>query len=301
MPTSLYTGSRLLPAYLAAHALGLLGFWFVPAGGWLHASWQSVAGWISAAFMVAGIQRHRPAARFAWYAIAAGAFISSSGTLVETVAWRYFGVTTNPNVADLFWLALYPGLIVGLGVIVRRRAATEDLGTMMLNTAVCLLLNLLVGLLAWELIVWRAQSDPSVTLANRIIVTLYPLADTVVLALTVRLALGGGLTRPTLALLVTSLLAFLVSDVAWSVFLRSGRMPEPGTQYLMEATSITARALLACAALHPAIRDVAPPLGDRQLRLGRLGWIGLAASVVTAPLLLILQALLDRLYSVTSF
>jgi hypothetical protein len=77
-------------------------------------------------------------------------------------------------------------------------------------------------------------------------------------------------------------------------------MPPEVTQYLMEATSHTARALMGAAALHPAVRRVAPSVDGRIPDLGGFGWAGLMASALTAPLVILLQAILDRLYSVTS-
>ena len=301
--TGFFSGrSTLLIAYLAAQGLALAGFSFIPQGQWVHAVWQTLVGWISGSFIIVGVRRYRPTTARAWYFVTAGTFISASGNLVETFVWRFFNVTTNPNAADAFWLALYPGLIVGLGILVYRRAAVEDLGKMMLNTSICLLLNLFLGILAWEFIVWHAQSDLTLTLYNRIVVTFYPLADLTLVALVVRLLLsGGGFRNWTVTIMTVSFVCFLLAYLGWSSFLRSGSSPPAGTQYLLEATSMSARALLGAAALHPDIRAVAPPVADPADRLGGLGWLGLLASILTAPLVLLLQAVLDIMYSVTSF
>ena len=266
----------------------------------MHALWQGLAGSLSAAAVVLGVRRFRPEGALAWYFIAGGMLLNAAGTLVEMIAWRGFGVTTNPNAADVFWLALYPGLLAGLGILAYRRAAFEDTGTMMFHTLVCVLLNLFVGVLAWELIVWRTQSDPTLTLANRLVVTLYPLLDLIVLALLLRPLLGGGLRSPTFWLMAVALLGFLAADVGWAGFLRSGAVPDATKQYLMEATSLSARAFLAAAALHPAVRAVAPAENGRVPPLGGLGWAGLLASALMVPSVILLQAALDLLYSVTS-
>jgi hypothetical protein len=291
--------STLLLGFLAWHAVALVVLRLLPSDSWAHAIWQALAEALSAVAVMVGIRRHGGASLLAWRLVAASLFVSAWGTLVEMIAWRGFGVGTNPNVADACWLALYPGLIGGLGILAHRRAASEDMGTMMLYTFVCVLLNLFAGVLAWELIVWRTQSDPSLTLANRIVVTIYPLADLIVLALMLRLLLAGGYRNATLWLMTAALLAFFAADVGWAGFLRGGTLPDSVKQYLLDATSVSARALMAAAALHPAMREVAPSTPGRPPPLGGFGWAGLLASALVAPAVIVLQAVLDLLYSVS--
>jgi hypothetical protein len=288
--------------YVAVQALFLAGVWALPANGWMQALWEGLAGWVSAAYVVHGVRRFAPPVAIAWYAIAAGMALNATGSLVEMVLWRLFDITTNPNVADLFWLALYPALIVGVGLLVRRRVAHEDLESTLLNTTLCVLVNLFLGIFAWELIVWRTPSDHSLTWANRLIVTLYPLADLMLIALVMRLLLGGGFRNVTVLLLTASLALLLAADVVWSGYLRNGTEPENLMKHLLHSSSIAGRALLAAAALHPSVRTTVPGGAAQPApRLGVFGWIALGASVLTAPLVILLQAILDRIYSVTSF
>jgi hypothetical protein len=291
--------STPLLGFLAWHGVALMILRLLPINQWPHAIWQAFAGSLSAAAVLVGVRRYRVEGALAWYLIAAGLCLSAWGTLVEMIAWRAFAVATNPNAADALWLALYPALLGGLGILTHRRAATEDMGTMMLYTLICVLLNLFVGVLAWELIVWRTQSDPSLTLANRVVVTIYPLADLIVLALMLRLLLAGGFRSATCWLMTAALLAFFAADVGWAGFLRGGTLPDGVKQYLLEATSLSARALVAAAALHPAMSDVTPATKGRAQPLGGFGWAGLLASALIAPAVIVLQAVLDLLYSVS--
>lgn len=301
MPILELVKSRPLRAFLVTQGFLLLGSWVLPVNGWTQAAWEAVAGWLTAAFVLLAVRVLKLNARFAWYAIAGGMALNGSGSLVEMVAWRFWNITTNPNAADLFWLALYPGLIVGIGSLVRRRVVGEDMETTMLNTAVCLLLNLFLGIFAWEFIVWRTQSDPTLTLANRLIVSVYPLADLMLIALMLRLLLGGGFRNASFLMMVAALGALLAADVAWSGFLRNGTEPSDLLKHVLHASSMLGRALLAAAALHPSVHRLAPEAEGPDARLGFFGWAALGASVLTAPLVILLQAALDRVYSVTSF
>jgi hypothetical protein len=293
--------SKLLAGYLLLQLSVMGSFHWLPSEGWLHASWQAASGWISAGAMVLGIRRHRPPAIAAWYAIAAGAFIASNGVLVEHIARQTFGVTAYPNIADAFWLSLYPGLIAGLGYFTYQRARSEDLGGTLFRTIVCLLLNMFAGILAWEFIVWGADSDLRITLTRRIMGTLYPLADLTLLAVVLRLLLGGGFRNASVVMAALATLGLLVADIGWSSFMRTGVNATASVQFWLEISALAAFTLLGAAALHPAMRDILPHDPVPAPRLGVVGWLCMAACVVTSPLVLLLQAILDHLYSVAAF
>jgi len=294
-------GRRLLLAHAALQLPFLSAPWLTVSGSPWRAMLQTVAGLLCGGFFLAGVRLHRPQPIVAWYLIGAGLLVSSAGNTVEMIAMHCCQVTTNPNVADAFWLTLQGGLLAGLGIFIYRHAACEELGSGTLNTIACALLNLFIGVLAWQSIVWRSQSDHSLTLANRFIVTLYPLADLMVISLILRLLLSGGFRNSSLLLIATSVAWFLASDMGWSDFIRSHSFPDRLLEYLVEVTAMIGRAVLGAAPLLPASRTVAPGAEGPLPRLGWLGWVGIAVSTLTAPLVLALQALLDRLYSVASF
>jgi hypothetical protein len=292
---------RLLLAHLATQAIFVAVLWHIPVGGWGHSTWQTLAGWSSAGFLMLGVRHFQPEGARAWRIIGAGMFLSAAGNTAEMIAWRCCDVTTNPNPADVLWLTLHLSLLVGLGLFVYRRAASEEVGTNTLLTIACVLLNLFAGVFAWQGVVWRPSSDQSLTLANRFIVTLYPLADLMLMGLCCRLLLAGLFRNASVLLISAGLALFGAADLGWSDFLRGAELPDRTTEYIMEATSLVARALLGAATLVPSVRSVIPPVEGEHPRLSALGWLGLAASALTAPLVLLLQALLDRLYAVSSF
>jgi hypothetical protein len=293
--------SKLLHRYAALQAVAIAGFFFVPIGGWMHTLWQVGVGWASAAAVVVGIRRFRPEGAGAWYALAAGVFLNASGLLVEKINEHFFHVTTTPQIADLFFISIFPALIIGLGAIVFRRSASEDLGALLLHTAICAFIAAVLAVVAWEFIVWQNDIDHSLTLAKRVMVTAYPLGDLILLALILRLVFAGGARNAAFALVVLSLACFLGADIGWAAFLRSGVVPSPATRHLLEMASMGAYVLVGCAALHPAILRIGQaPLSleptERPIRLAAL-----MVSILTAPLVLLAQALLDRWYTLSSF
>jgi hypothetical protein len=303
-PASSDNPSRWVPAYAIAHALALGAYWFVPVGSWGHSLWQAVVTSCSAAFLVLGARRLRPEGAAAWYFIAAGIFINAWGVVVELVARRFFGALTSPNAADIFWSSLFPLVAIGLGLLVRRAVAREDQGAVLLNTVICVPVTFFTGIYAWQHVAWQtthARFDDSVAMAYKLVVTAYPFGDLIFLALLLRLVLSVGLRKVSILLMVGWWLLLLPSDLGWPTFVRTGTEPGRSSQYLMEATWMAACALMGAATWQPDVRELGRSLAGRVQPLGVFGWLTLTVCILMAPLVVLLQIVLDRLYSLGSF
>jgi hypothetical protein len=293
--------SKPLRLYAAGQVLSIATFFFIPIEGWLHALWQVGVGWAGATFVLVGMRRFRPEGKLAWYALSAGVFLNAAGLLVEMIGVRFLHITAAPGPADLFWLSLFPGLIIALGTMVYRRSACEDPTALLLNTLVCALVATALAIVAWEFIVWQTHIDPHISLAKRMIVTAYPLGDLIVIALVLRLIFAGGARNAAFALIVVALCFFLGADIGWAGLLRSGKTPGPVLRRLLEMASMGAFALVGAAALHPAIRRIGKPEDEPQPTRPSARWVALVVSILTAPVVLLAQALLDHWHAVTSF
>jgi len=214
---------------------------------------------------------------------------------------RFFHITSAPGPADLFFLSLFPGLIIALGNMVFRRSACEDTTSLLLNTVVCALVATALAIVAWEFIVWQTHTDPHITVLKQVVVTAYPLGDLIVLALVLRLVFAGGARNTAFALIVLALAFFLGADIGWAGLLRSGTTPGPVLRRLLEMASMGAFALVGAAALHPAIRKIGRGEEEAQPVHVTARWVALMVSILTAPVVLLAQALLDRWHAVSSF
>jgi len=286
--------SKLFRRYVAAQVLAIGAFLLIPMAGWLHMFWQVGVGWASALFVVLGMRRFRPEGALAWYALSAGVFLNATGLLVERIGEQFFHLMESPNLADAFFLAIFPGFIVGLGSLVWRRSAGENLLSLLLNTLVCALIAAALSIVAWEFIVWQTHTDPNLRFAKRLIVTAYPLGDLMVLALMLRLLFAGGARNVTFALVVVALCFFLAADIGWAGILRRGTPVGPETRRLLEMTSMTAFSMVGAAALHPSVKKIGRTDLPPQRGLVPLRWVTVIVSVVSAPVVLLTQALLDR-------
>jgi hypothetical protein len=289
---------KLLRSYAVGQTVLISAFFLVAPGDWLTAIWQMAIAGVALVFAVIGIRRSRPEAALVWYLVAAGVFLNSVGALMEVVFDKLIPMTT-PNGADVFFMCMFPPLIFALAMLVYRRAAREDLEATLLRTAACALFTMFLGIFAWEFIIWQ-NGDRGLTLGRRVMVTVYPLADLIVLALMLRLFFCGAAKNVAFLLLAGSLCCFLSADVGWAIILRRGSVPTELGRVLLVVTSMSAGTLMGAALLHPALKTISPAEEGPPLRLGALGWAALAISALTAPAVLLVQALLDHFYFVAS-
>src|SRR5689334_15530142 len=100
----------LSAAYLAAPMLG----WRAP---FLQYAYSTVAA-VAATAIFVGIRRNRPSARRAWMLIGAGQGIFAIGDAIYVTQYAILGSQSYPGPSDLLYLASYPLMAVGLGVLV---------------------------------------------------------------------------------------------------------------------------------------------------------------------------------------
>ena len=246
-------------------------------------------GWAAAACIVFGVRRNRPAGRAIWYLFAAGIFANVTGILVEAITTRVYGADTYPTVADAFWLALYPALIVGMSLMIRRRSASRDWASIV---DACIISTGL-GLLSWVFVIHPATSDPSLTLLGRTVVAAYPVGDLVVLAMMVRLLLGGGSRSTSFRLMIGSLVLFLSGDVGWVLVNQVGMTPGRFFGNTLDAVFQVAFVLFGVAALHPSMRDADVSSAPRPPRLSPALLLLLTGTSLIAPGVLLIQTMTD--------
>jgi diguanylate cyclase (GGDEF)-like protein len=280
-------GDRLRRVYATGMALIIGLFFFVPDASWVHVLLQTGVGWLAAGFVVVGVRRNRPQGAIAWYLFGGGVFLNACGTLVEGILTRAYHIIGYPTLADAFWLALYPGFMIGMAVVIRRRSSRRDWATLVETGTITTGL----ALLSWVLIIRRQAFDPTMSAMGRAIVIAYPVCDLILLAMIVRMLLGGGSKSAPLRLVLGSLLCFLVSDVSWALLSHIGAPPSSTAQRILAMFFMAAYAAVGAAALHPAVRDVAikTPPRDDHLSPGLLA--GLTIASLVAPALLAIQSL----------
>ncbi len=266
--------------YVGAGALLAVLYLFVPpfkgSGPLINA-----IGLSGVVAIVVGIRLHKPRARVAWWLFAAGQFLFVSGDV-----YTYSNPNASfPSPGDALYLAVYPVLMAGLLVLVRRRNPRRDRSALI----DALILTIGVGLLSWVFLIapnihlsglsWLAQS---VSIA-------YPLGDVLLLAAAIRLAVDAGKRAPAFYLLAGSIVCLLATDSAYNLAILKDTYSH--SQLIYDLGWILYYVLWGAAALHPSMRVLEEPASGARPRLTSMRLALLGGACLISPSIRFLQAI----------
>ncbi len=255
--------------------------------------WNSTGQWLlydfigagSAAAVMVGTRRHRPALSAAWYLFAAGLMAFAVGdVLFNFYARIWHRDLPIPSVADIFYLAGYPLLALGLVLLVLRmlpRGRREGLIDAALLTAA-------FGICHWIFVMHPLLTGSS-DWVGQLVALSYPAMDVLLIGALVFLALTPAGRTVSYRYLTASVVLLLLADEVYSV--------SPGT---FVATSwldvgwLLSYVLWGTAALSPSMRDLSEPRRAVGPRLGSVRLLALWIAVATVPVILIVERLADR-------
>jgi hypothetical protein len=285
----------LYVSYVGLQVLLIGGFFLLPEHSLIRVVWQVAVGWLAAGFVLSEVLRRRIRDELVRVLFAIGIFLNAAGILIEHLQDRAGVPVSSPHLADLFWLSLYPCLILALAIVVYRHSAFEDRDAMAAGTSVSTIITIGMGIVAWELIIVPQAASPDVSVMTVMVTSLYPMGDLVLLALILRLLLSGGAQNWAFRLMLAAVLCFLAADLGWVIPHRSGEPLPAAARHILMATSLGAFASLGAAVCHPAFREAAPLPGGGS-RSAAAVWGTLAVSLLIAPAVLGIEALVDKLY-----
>jgi diguanylate cyclase (GGDEF)-like protein len=286
-PESVRRGSWQL--WAAITVVVVAGYLVVPGDGvldgWLVTGYKTSVGCLAGGALIAGAIRRRPRAMAAWLLFGVGVTANALGALVSDIYTKVIGGENYPNIADGFWLMLYPGLFLGVAVLIRARGTARDWASMVDAMTVATGL----GLLSWVFLMVPVRSDNALGTIGQVIVIAYPVGDIVVLAMLLHLVLAGGVRNPSFWLVCSSMGLFLGGDVAWATLSQLGvELPETPT-HLLDMLFLLAYALFAFAAWHPSVVALGRPGKIKPPRLTPLQLIMLTTATMIAPAILAIQ------------
>jgi diguanylate cyclase (GGDEF)-like protein/PAS domain S-box-containing protein len=241
-----------------------------------YAALINLIGLASPAAIAAGIWMHKPKAMLAWLLILFGQALYVAGDFYTYSYPDLFGGHVGfPSAGDAMYLLVYPLLVAGLLLLVRRRNPKGD------KAAVIDSLILTVG---FALLSWVFLIAPNVHLSGldwlaKGVSVAYPVGDVLLLAAAIRLAVNVGRRVPAFYLLVASLVCLLATDCAYNYALLKGTYNH---QLVYDIGWIAYLALWGAAALHPSMRTLEQPV-DAYTRLTRTRIALLTLACLIAP------------------
>jgi hypothetical protein len=174
----------------------------------------NVLGFSGVVAIVAGIRMHDPKAKVAWWLFAGGQFLFLSGDV-----YTYSNPNASfPSLGDALYLAVYPVLMAGLLVLVRRRNPRRDPAAVV----DALILTIGIGLLSWVFLIAPNIHLGDISSLGKAVSIAYPLGDVLLLAVAIRLAVDAGKRAPAFYLLSSSIVCLLATDSAYNLALLNG-------------------------------------------------------------------------------
>jgi diguanylate cyclase (GGDEF)-like protein/PAS domain S-box-containing protein len=271
--------------FLVASLVATAGFFAFPAGGRAQAVVQVAVNVGAFAAIVLGVLAHRPEGRAGWWVLAAGEALYAVAGVVFFAYPAFTGaVLPFPSVADGLYLGSYAMLASGVALLVSRRGGRDWSG--LFDAAI---VTVGAGLLSFVFLIGPNAVSSRLSELGRIVAVAYPLVDLLLLAVAVRLAIGG-LGTPAQRLLGLWLASQLVADTWYAATVLQGSF-RPG--HPVSAGWLVSFGFLGAAALHPSMSTLAATASARNQggRRGRLAMLALASML--APGLLAVYALGD--------
>jgi diguanylate cyclase (GGDEF)-like protein/PAS domain S-box-containing protein len=227
--------------------------------------------------IVVGIRLHRPTARAAWWLFVLGQFLFFAGDLYTYSYPKLLGADVGfPSIGDALYLAVYPALMAGLLVLVKRRNPRRDPAAFI----DALILTIGIGLLSWVFLIAPNIHLSGLSWLAKSVSIAYPLGDVFLLAAAIRLAVGVGKRAPAFYLLVGSIVCLLATDSAYNYALLKGTYNH---QLVYDAGWILYYLLWGAAALHPSMAGLEEAAAEERTRLSPVRLTLLGAACLIAP------------------
>jgi diguanylate cyclase (GGDEF)-like protein/PAS domain S-box-containing protein len=250
----------------------------VPAfqrGSVLHGPIDNLLGLSGVVAIVAGVRMHRPRAVVAWGLLALGQSLFLAGDVWTYSLPSVFGLHVGfPSPGDALYLTVYPALMTGMLLLVRRRNPRSDRAAAIDS----LILTLGIALLSWVFLI-----APNIQLGGdwlpEAVSIAYPVGDILLLAAAVRLAVDRGVRAPAFYLLAGSIVCLLTTDSVYNRMLLDGSYDG---QVILDVGWVLYYVLWGAAALHPSMRTLEQPAEGRT-RLTPMRLVFLSVACLIAP------------------
>jgi PAS domain S-box-containing protein len=236
---------------------------------------------------------HQPRQRLPWSLVAIGQTLFVAGDVITYNYDGFFGTEAPfPSIGDLFYLSVYPFLIAGVLLLIRRRSPGSDRASLIDS----LIVAVGAGALSWVFLIAPYVHDETLTLAQKLVSMGYPTMDLLLFSVAVRLAVGGGKRPAAFYLMLASIAILFVTDTIYGWILLHGTYDN--TTGVLEWGWGFFYLLWGAAALHPSVVDLDETSAPEELKHPRRRLLVLASASLMAPAVQLYLSLRDERFDV---
>jgi diguanylate cyclase (GGDEF)-like protein/PAS domain S-box-containing protein len=229
--------------------------------------------------ILVGVRRYRPAAKLAWLLLAAGSALFWLGDLYTYSYPLLLGADVPfPSPGDALYVAMYPVMMAGLLLLVRRRSAGSDRSGLIDG----LILTVGLSLPAWIALMAPYLHLDDLSLVGKAVSVAYPVGDVILVGAAVRLALDAGRREPAFYLLTGSIVLLLFTDFAYGLLTLHGLYDH---QLWLDAGWIGSYLLWGAAGLHASMARLDQPVPGREVVLTHFRLALLTCASLVAPVI----------------
>jgi diguanylate cyclase (GGDEF)-like protein/PAS domain S-box-containing protein len=229
--------------------------------------------------ILAGVRMHRPRSVAPWGFFAVGFLLFWFGDLYT---YSYPLLLDRdvpfPSLGDASYILVYPVLMAGLLLLIRRRTARGDQGGIVDG----LILTVGLALPQWIALMAPYVHDTELSTIAKLVSIAYPLGDVLLLAAAIRLALDSGRRAPAFYLLSSSIVLLLVTDFVYGLLILHGTYAH---QLWLDAGWIGFYILWGAAAMHPSMAGLEQRSAPRNSMLTRFRLALLTCASLAAPVI----------------
>jgi diguanylate cyclase (GGDEF)-like protein/PAS domain S-box-containing protein len=268
--------------YLATAVAALLVYEFVPHAKqpWLF----NLIALSSPIVIMAATRMWNPAAKAPWYLFAFGQALFVAGDVISYNYEKIFHTDLPfPSVADIPYLSVYPCLIAGILLLVRKRSPGRNREGFIDSLIVAVGL----GVISWSFLMGPIAHDSASTVLQKLVSMGYPFMDLVLLTVVVRLVIAPGRRGLSFYLLPAAALALFVTDFIYSYISVQGQVYSQNGS--LEAGWAAFYILWGAAALHPSMATLSERGPEQEIRLARVRLVLLGAAALTAQAVRVVQ------------
>jgi signal transduction histidine kinase len=267
-------------SFIAAGAVAIAIYFLLPAN--TQSVYYVVVGFISVSAIYVGTRQNLPrGSRLAWHLFALGLLCQVAGDAIFAV----YEVQLNreppsPSIADAFYLGGYPLLALGVFLVLRRlggqtsRAAVLDSVVIFSG----------VALAQWIFFIDPYNHQHFGTETARLVSMAYPAVDVLLLVAFAQLIVGPGGRTLAYRLLLVSVALWVVADEIYGL----NNLTYQGGDWI-DALWLGSYVVWGAAALDPSMARIAEPDRRRLPRLTNTRLTLLAAALLTAPAILLIE------------